>query len=116
VFLCCLELLTEGGYLFLARLKLRGEVQIFADHFFLRGLATLGKLCIVLSYLVLRLLEMASEVRIVAGQLCLARFEQLDSLLQGRKFAGDRLAPLRQFGSDRSRCWTRAWGRGLRLS
>ena len=108
MFLCCLQLLTDGGYLILARLKLLSQVQIFADHSVLRGLKTLNKLHIVLSDLVLRRLEMAGEVRIVAGQLYLAGFELLNSLLQVRKFARDRLTPLRQFGNDRSRCWTRA--------
>jgi hypothetical protein len=101
-----LELLTDAGYLVLARPKLLGRLQIVADHFVLHGLKTLGKLCIVLSHLLLRLLEMISEVCIVTGQLCLAGFELLDSLLQVREFAGHRLAPLRQLGRDRSGCWT----------
>ena len=115
MFLTCLELLTDGGYLILARLKLLGQVQIFADHFVPRGFKTLGKLRIALSYLLLRLLETTGEIRIVAGQLCLAGFELLNSLLQVREFAGHRLAPLRQLGRDRGGCRTRALGRGLSL-
>ena len=112
MFLTCLELLTDGGYLILARLKLLGLVQIFADHFVPRGLKTLGKLRIVPGHLFLRLLETVGEVRIVTGQLCLTGFELLDSLLQVREFARDRLA----LGSDRSGRCTRALGRGLSLN
>ena len=68
------------------------------------------------SHLFLRLLETVGEVCIVTGQLCLAGFELLDSLLQVRKFARDRLAPLRQLGRDRGGWWTPALGRGLNLN
>ena len=64
----CLKLLADAGYLFLARLQLRGQAQIIAGHFFPSGLEILRKLRIVLRHLFLRLLEMPGEPRIVTSQ------------------------------------------------
>src|SRR6476646_10170357 len=105
--LCWLKLFTDARDLFLARLKLRGQAEIIAGHFFLRGPKVLGKLRIVPNHFFLRLLEMPGEFGIVASQLCLAGFELLDTLCQVRKLARYRLPPLRQLGRGRSPCWTR---------
>jgi hypothetical protein len=115
IFLSGLELLTDPGHLILARLELRGRAEISASDFFLRGFQTVGEVGIVPSHLVLHLLEMPGEFRMITSQLSLAGLELVETLVQICELARDRLAPLRQFGRDRSGSWTSVLSRGLSL-
>ena len=72
MFLALLELYSDVSHLFLACLKLLGEVDVVASHLCLRRLKIFGEVRVVASHF-LRRFEMLGYFRIVADLIVAAR-------------------------------------------